>query len=95
MPHFSSPNAFSDPTHRRQFAWSSFHYFTGEHEIAFYSAARFRRRWSRIVFLPSLLNKLVTRAANRYPEAYERRWAWMFPAWFLYFELEVIKDGRQ
>ena len=25
------------------------------------------------------------------PAAYERRWAWIFPAWYLYFELEVVK----
>jgi len=37
------------------------------------------------------VNKLVRRLANRYPAAYERRWTWIFPAWFLYFELEVVK----
>lgn len=35
--------------------------------------------------------KLIWRIANRYPQAYERRWAWLFPAWFLSFELEVIQ----
>jgi len=37
------------------------------------------------------VNRLVFRLANRFPERYERRWAWMFPAWFLYYELEVVK----
>jgi hypothetical protein len=46
-----------------------------------------------IIFASTLLNRLVWRIANRWPAGYERRWAWMFPAWFLYFELEVVK-GR-
>jgi hypothetical protein len=33
----------------------------------------------------------VFQLANRWPHEYERRWAWMFPAWFLYYELEVVK----
>jgi hypothetical protein len=91
VPHFSCMNAFTDPTHRHFFGWSSFHYVTGERELSFYTSSRFRRRASRIVFFPGLVNKLVHRLANRYPEGYEKRWAWIFPAWFLYFELEVVK----
>lgn len=93
LPHFSSANAFTDPTHRHYFGWFSFHYFTGEHQFSFYTDVRFRRRDSQIVFAPSLINKFVWRMANRSPAEYEKRWAWMFPAWFLYFELEVLKDG--
>jgi hypothetical protein len=29
--------------------------------------------------------------ARRWPRFYERRLAWVFPAWFLYFELEAVK----
>jgi hypothetical protein len=43
------------------------------------------------MFQPTLANKIVRRLANRYPLQYEQRWTWMFPAWFLYFELRVIK----
>lgn len=92
VPHFSCANAFTDITHRHFFSHVSFHYFTGENEFPFYTPVRFRRRVSNIVFFPTLLNKLVWRLANRWPVAYERSWAWMFPAWFLYFELEVVKD---
>ena len=35
----------------------------------------------------SLVNRLVFRMANRWPERNERRWAWRF----LYYELEVRK----
>ena len=95
LPHYSCCNAFTDPTHCHYFSSQSFHYVTGEHKFSFYTRAKFRRIHSQIVFYPSLLNKIVHRLANRYPEKYERRWAWMFPAWFLSFELEVLKPTSE
>jgi SAM-dependent methyltransferase len=91
VPHFSSANAFTDVTHRHWFGHRSFDTFTAAHELSFYSQARFVRRRATITFYPSLINKVVRRLAERWPERYERRWAWMFPAWFLSFELEVVK----
>ena len=91
VPHFSSANAFTDPTHRHQFSVFTFDYFQHGHELAFYSGARFRRTRSQIVFAPTMVNKIVHRLANRQPRRYEQRWAWMFPAWFLSIELEAVK----
>jgi SAM-dependent methyltransferase len=91
VPHFSSSNAFTDVTHQHFFSARSFEPFDGAHELSFYSQARFRYRHVRISFHPSLVNKIVFRLANRWPHAYEQRWAWIFPAWFLFFELEVVK----
>lgn len=91
VPHFSCANAFTDPTHRHYFSHASFNYFTGDNEFGFYTDRRFRRQRAEIVFAPTLVNKLVWRLARRNPAEYERRWAWMFPAWFLSFELEVVK----
>jgi hypothetical protein len=92
VPHFSCANAFTDPTHRRLFGYFSFDYVTGAGEIQHYTLLRFRQQYRRMMFYPSLVNKLVARLANRYPAAYERRWTWIFPAWYLYFELQVVKD---
>jgi SAM-dependent methyltransferase len=92
VPHFSCANAFRDPTHRHYFSALSMNYFTGEHEFSYYTDRRFKGRASQIVFASTWLNKIVHRLANRFPREYERRWAWIFPAWFLYFELEVIKS---
>jgi predicted SAM-dependent methyltransferase len=92
VPHFSCANAFTDPTHRQCFGYFSMDYVTGENELEFYTRARFKKISRRLVFHPSLINKLIWRLANRFPEAYERRWAWIFPAWYLHFELEVQKD---
>jgi SAM-dependent methyltransferase len=91
VPHFSSANAFTDPTHRHFFSKFSMDYFTTGHPTEFYSQARFLVRAAQIQFYPTLVNKLVHRLANRFPEKYEQRWAWIFPAWFMFYELEVVK----
>jgi SAM-dependent methyltransferase len=91
VPHFSSANAFTDVTHRHWYGWRSFDPFCIEHALSHYARARFRRRQTRISFDPTLVNRVMFRVANRWPHEYERRWAWLFPAWFLYFELEVLK----
>jgi len=92
VPHFSSGNAWRDPTHVRAFTHDSLDYFTPTHALRFYSQASFARRSARIIFRPSLANRLIGRLANRWPQIYEDRWAWIFPAWFIYFELCVLKD---
>jgi SAM-dependent methyltransferase len=91
VPHFSSGNAYSDPTHRNFFSYFTFDCFTDQDERSFYTRARFRQRHRQIIFWPTLLNKIAWRLANRYPMWYELRWAWIFPALFISFELEVIK----
>jgi hypothetical protein len=91
VPHFSCCNAFTDPTHRHLFTSASFDYFTDECALGFYTQARFRIVSNQIFFYPTLMNKLVWRLANRYPRTYEQRWAWIFPAWFIQFHLEVLK----
>lgn len=92
LPHYSCANAFTDPTHRHYFGYFSFDCFSADSPISFYTRARFRIRDRKLWFYPSLVNKLTWRLARRFPAAYEQRWAWIFPAWFLYFELEVVKS---
>lgn len=91
VPHFSSNGAFTDPTHKRFFALGTFEYLTSWHPNNFYSRARFAPQKSQIIFRQTYLNKLVWRLANRFPAAYEERWAWMFPAWFVDVTLTVDK----
>ena len=91
VPHYSCNNAFTDPTHRHYFSVASMSYFTGESAFAFYSSVRFKVLTKQILFRRSITNRLVSRLANRWPERYENRWAWMFPAWYLYFRIEVLK----
>jgi hypothetical protein len=91
VPHFSSHNTFVDPTHRRAFSALTFEHFAEGHRLGYYTSCRYRILRRQIVFHPSWVNKIVWRLANRFPESYERRWAWIFPAWFLSVELEVVK----
>ena len=91
VPHFSSDGAYTDPTHRHYFGAFTFDYFSEAHPLNFYSRARFKNRSIRIVFRPTLVNKIVWRLANRFPRGYEQRWAWIFPAWFIAVQLEAVK----
>ena len=95
VPHFSSNGAFSDPTHKTFFAAGTFRYFTENHPNNFYTQVRFQIDESLIVFRPTLLNKLVWRLANRFPDIYENAWAWRFPAWFISVTLQVNKHTPQ
>jgi SAM-dependent methyltransferase len=92
LPHFSAANAYSDLTHRRAFGYFSFDPITGESIHDFYSRRRFSMLRREITFYHRPINRLVRHLANRYPREYEQRWAWIFPAWFISFELEVQKN---
>lgn len=92
-PHFSSANSFVDPTHRWHLSYFSFDCFCGGHDLSYYSTARYRIKSRQIQFGGGrLMRSIVSRFANRFPKSYEERFAWMFPAWFLCFELEAIKQ---
>ncbi len=93
VPHFSSEGAFTDPTHRHYFGIGTFDYMVDGHTNSFYTTTRFRILTREIVFRPTIANKVVHRLANRFPQLYEQRWAWIFPAWFLLFRLEVVKES--
>lgn len=90
-PHFSCANAYTDPTHMHRFGWHSFDYFTAEHGLRYYSAARFRIAHRLLRFHGGPLDALVRRIAHRWPDWYEHRLAWTWPAWYLEFELVAEK----
>ena len=90
-PHYSCANSYSDPTHRHHFGWRSFDCFTEEHALSYYSGARFEFVSRTLRFHGGLVDSLMRRIANRLPGLYERRFAWVFPAWYLEFELRVVK----
>jgi SAM-dependent methyltransferase len=93
VPHFSCFNSYTDPSHVRSFGYFSFDYFLANPPDSKYRAGQFKIRKQQLIFYPSVINKLVYRIANRYPLFYERRWAWIFPAWFIYVQLEVLKHS--
>jgi SAM-dependent methyltransferase len=91
VPHFSSANAYTDPTHKTFFGFYSLDVVTGEHVHDYYTRLRYRMKRREIVFKQRWANKVVRRYARRWPARYEERWAWIFPAWFVVFDLEVSK----
>lgn len=90
-PHFSCSNSYTDPTHRHHLGFFSFDYFTGENQWDFYTAVRFEKLSAELTFFPNLKNKLIWRIAKKYPRFYEEHLCWVFPAWYMKFELKVIK----
>jgi SAM-dependent methyltransferase len=89
-PHFSCANSYADPTHKRRFAWGSFDYFTEGYRLSDCSA-RFKIARRIIRFHGGLVDAVMRRFANRWPDWYEHRLAWTFPAWYLEFELIAAK----
>jgi SAM-dependent methyltransferase len=90
-PHYSCSNSFTDPTHRQHLGYFSLDYFTAGHQWNFYTAARFEIVERNLVFRHDLGGRILARFANRHPQLYERRFAWIFPAWFLIFKLRAVK----
>ena len=93
-PHFSCANSFTDPTHKQHFGWRSFDYFTSEHELRYYSSARFRVLSRVLRFHGGIIDSIARRVAAWWPDFYEHRLAWIFPAWYLEFELEAVKADK-
>jgi SAM-dependent methyltransferase len=90
-PHFTSNNAYTDPTHLHRFGYFTFDHFTGNALYVQYSGVRYAYRDRKIIFLPARTNALIRRVANRWPVFYETRLCWLWPAWFLAIELKVVK----
>jgi SAM-dependent methyltransferase len=90
-PHYTCANSYADPTHRHHFGWRSFDCFTEEHSLNYYSAARFEFVGRILRFHGGPIDSLLRRLANRFPDLYEHRLSWIFPAWYLEFELRAAK----
>ena len=90
-PHFSCANSYVDPTHKYHLSYFSFDYFCLGHELSYYSEARYQIKYRHIYFQGGRFSRsIIGRLANRYPKSYEQRWAWMFPAWYIYVELVAV-----
>lgn len=81
-PHFSSANAFTDPTHKHFFSVFSFDYFTGENQWGYYLENKycFKTIEKKIIFGPGFINKLREKFFNRHKKLYESKYAWRYPA---------------
>jgi SAM-dependent methyltransferase len=89
-PHFSSALAYSDPTHLHWFSTAAIRALA-EPGFAHYSSVRFRVRHVTLdLWLPFRLTGVAV-LANRWPDSYEKYFAFRFPAMNIRAELEVAK----
>lgn len=89
VPHFSSAEFFTDPTHRHAFTTRSFEYFVPGTDLASfrYSRVAFKKCGVRLSGHSRHLQAFI----NRHQNTYERRFAFIYPAHTIRFELEAIK----
>jgi SAM-dependent methyltransferase len=91
-PHFSSALAYSDPTHVHYFSAAAIRALA-EPGFAHYTAARFSLVSLTLdLWLPFRLTGIAA-LANRWPDVYEKYFAFRFPAMNIRAELEVIKPA--
>jgi SAM-dependent methyltransferase len=91
-PHYSCSNSYIDPTHKWHLSYYSFDYFSDSSDLSYYSVARFKIVIRHLYFQGGRINKsIIRRLANLFPKTYENRFAWIFPAHYLYFELVSLK----
>jgi SAM-dependent methyltransferase len=91
-PHFSSLLAYSDPTHQHYFSSLAIRSFA-EPRFAHYSEVRFEVVHVTIdLWLPFRLSG-VEALANRFPQIYEKYFAFWFPAMNLRAELTAVKPA--
>lgn len=94
VPHFSSNDHFTDPTHRHAFGVRSFDYFVPGEGLARYKYSRAQFRKHRADVTPwggGVLRRLLTRVLMRKVAKWEKKYAFVLPAERINFELEAIK----
>lgn len=78
VPHFTSTNTYSDPTHLRGFSFSTFDFYCGK---GFYYEFKFKKTYQRLNFGKlNPINWFIEPLANRFPSIYEDTPLRIFPA---------------
>jgi SAM-dependent methyltransferase len=91
VPHYTSMDAYGDPTHRRFLSVRSFNFcLEGETHPGLRTQARFRLRRREIVFFRPYRLLGIAWLANRFPQRWEGHFAFWFPAHYMLFELEAL-----
>ena len=94
VPHFTSLNFNTDPTHAHAFSSRSFDYLCLGTDLSGYdySTVRFRKLVGKMTMRPlTPLNRLLMRLINRNLTFYEEHLAYIIPGQELLFVLEVVK----
>ena len=91
-PHYASPYAYGDPTHKRFFGSHALDGFDADDPNLHYATVRFRFRRREIVFPRIWRFTGVAAIANRFRHKWEQHLSFIIRAENLVFELEVVKD---
>ena len=93
VPHFTSMDAYGDPTHRHLLSARSFDFCLqgGRRLPGLRTEPLFRLRRRRIVFYRPYRLLGIAALANRFPVRWEGYFAYWFPAQYVLFELEALK----
>lgn len=94
VPHFSSLNFNTDPTHIHAFSSRSFDYLCLDTDLVRYdySTVRYRKLAARMTMRPSgFFDHILMGLINRYLPFYEQHLAYIIPGQELLFILEVVK----
>ncbi len=97
VPTSTSRDFYTDPTHVRGFGYRSFDYFVPGQPLSMYAYSKSRFELRDVAFFkrPSrafgLLDRATTHFANRFPDFYETRLAFVLPMSGIRFELDVVK----
>lgn len=91
VPHYTSMDAYGDPTHRHFLSCRSFNFcLEGSAHQGLRTAAKYRLRRREIVFYKPYRLLGIAAWANRFPVRWEGYFAYWFPAQYVVFELEAI-----
>ena len=100
VPYFASVSAYSDPTHRRWFTYTTFEHFARTqprgwqaNRHTWFGSARFWLVRRRLVFGRAHRLLGLGWAANKYPALYENLFVYWFPARALHVTLAKACDG--
>ena len=95
VPHFSSANAYTDPTHRHYFSGRFADYMVEGTEsfrhFGFYGSARFRMLERRVTLSPFWARLRLTRLLNRNLMLYEAYLCFLIRGADIQLKLQVVK----
>lgn len=89
-PHFTSLSSWKDPTHVHHLSYFSFDHFE-KASVSHYVGNGLRVASRRLSFGGGLFGLIGRMLFALSPEAYEKKYCFMFRASTLYFELEVVR----
>jgi len=110
VPHYSSDNMYTDPTHTTFFSSRSFNYFDkslGYKHNFYLQNVNFKIRKVRLSFREYFTHDVkkpffnplkwigLEWLINKFSRVYERFFCWILPVGEIYFELEIIKNEEQ